>query len=137
MRSQNEIYSFGRDVAKQREFDAAIRRLIEDTDFTVFGVGIRKNDFQGQFADTGINHYLLTDVYAVAIVLLMERHIDYMATAKSERIGRITLESQGHAKTLTTRWNTPACSYQVHNGRRPQLVGDWIAICAETRFGTY
>ena len=74
MRRQNEIYSFGGDVAKQREFDAAISQLIEDTDFAAFGVEIRKNDFQGQFADTGIDHYLPTDVYAVAVVLLMERY---------------------------------------------------------------
>ena len=95
MRRHNEAYSFGGDIVKQREFDDAVDRLIDDTDFTVFGVGIRKNDFQQQFMDTGNDPYLPTDVYAVAIVLLLERYIDYMATAKSERIGRVTLESQG------------------------------------------
>ena len=105
---------------KQREFDYAIDQLIDDTDFTVFGVGIRKNYFQQQFVDTGSDPYLPTDVYAVAIVLLMERYVDYMATAKSELIGRITLESQGpredayhqmeYARLLISgsQWVTPA-----------------------------
>ena len=95
MKQHDGPYYFDGDTAKQREFNSAIDQLIDDTDFVVFGVGIRKNDFQRQFVDTGIDPYLPTDVYAVAIVLLMERYIDYMATAKSERIGRITLESQG------------------------------------------
>ena len=95
MRRRVVRYYFNGDTVKQREFDAAIGQLIDDTDFTVFGVGIRKNDFQGQFVNTGSDPYLPTDIYAVAIVLLLERYIDYMATAKPERIGRITLESQG------------------------------------------
>ena len=95
MRRHNEAYSFGGDIAKQREFDDAVGQLIDDTDFVVFGVGIRKSDFQQQFVDAGSDPYLPADVYAVAIILLMERYVDYMATLKPERIGRITLESQG------------------------------------------
>ena len=95
MRQHDGPYYFDGDTAKQREFDAAIDQLIDDTDFTVFGVGIRKGDFQWQFVDTGTDPYLPTDAYAVAIVMLMERYVDYMATERTDRIGRITLENQG------------------------------------------
>ena len=95
MRRRREAYSFGRDVIRQREFDAALERLIEETDFEVFGVGIRKTAFQREYVDTGIDPYLPTDVYAAAIVLLLERYADYIANARSERVGRVTFESQG------------------------------------------
>ena len=61
IRNHNGEYYFNGDLGKQREFDAAIDRLIDQTDFTVFGVGIRKNAFQEQFADTDVDPYLPTD----------------------------------------------------------------------------
>lgn len=76
MRNHNGEYYFEGDLGKQSAFDAAIDRLIDETDFTVFGVGIRKNAFQEQFVDTGVDPYLPTDAYAVAIILLMERYVD-------------------------------------------------------------
>ena len=95
MRRREGPYYFAGDVAKQREFDDAIGDLIDSTDFTAFGVGIRKNAFQGEFADTGVDPYLPTDAYLVAIIMLLERYVDYLATAKPDLIGRVTFESQG------------------------------------------
>ena len=95
MRRRDGLYYFAGDAAKQRAFDDAIGELIDSTDFTVFGVGIRKNAFQNEFAATGADPYLPTDVYSVAIILLMERYVDYIATTRSDLIGRVTFESQG------------------------------------------
>ena len=95
MRNHNGEYYFEGDVGKQNEFDSAIDRLIDETDFTVFGVGIRKSAFQEQFVDTGVDPYLPTDAYAVAIVLLLERYVDYIAFREPRLVGRVTFESQG------------------------------------------
>ena len=95
MRNHNGEYYFEGDAGKQRAFDSAIDRLIDETDFTVFGVGIRKNAFEEQFADTGIDPYLPTDAYAVAIVFLLERYVDYIASREPRLVGRVTFESQG------------------------------------------
>ena len=95
IRNHNGEYYFDGDVGKQNEFDAAIDRLIDETDFMVFGVGVRKNAFQEQFADTGVDPYLPTDAYALAIVLLLERYVDYIASREPRLVGRITFESQG------------------------------------------
>lgn len=95
MRRREGLYYFAGDVAKQREFDDAIGELIDSTDFTVFGVGIRKSAFQSEFADTGADPYLPTDVYSAAIILLLERYVDYIATTKPALVGRVTFESQG------------------------------------------
>ena len=120
MRNHNGEYYFEGDIGKQRAFDAAIARLIDETDFTVFGVGIRKNAFEEQFADTGVDPYLPTDVYAVAIILLMERYVDYIASRETRLVGRVTFESQGpredayhqleYARLLIdgSQWLTPA-----------------------------
>ncbi len=95
MRNHNGEYYFEGDTGKQNAFDAAIGCLIDDTDFTVFGVGIRKNAFQEQFVDSGVDPYLPTDAYAVAIIILLERYVDYIASREPRLIGRVTFESQG------------------------------------------
>ena len=95
IRNHNGEYYFNGDVGKQSEFDAAIDSLIDQTDFAVFGVGIRKNAFQEQFTDTGVDPYLPTDAYAVAIIFLLERYVDYIASREPRMVGRVTFESQG------------------------------------------
>ncbi len=88
-------YSFNLDTTRQKEFDAAVEGLISQTDFVTFGVAIRKFGFQKEFLDTGIDPYLPTDVYALAIMLLLERYVDMLATAPGSLLGRVTFESQG------------------------------------------
>ena len=95
IRTHKGRYYFGGDAVAQQEFDHRIERLIEETDFTVFGVGVRKSAFQQQFDEAELDPYLPTDVYAIAIVLLLERYVDYIASTRPERLGRVTFESQG------------------------------------------
>ena len=95
MRNRDGIYHFGDDKGEQSAFDAAINHLIITSDFKVFGAGIRKTAFQQDFIDAGVDPYLPTDVYSVAILMLLERYVDFLANDSTERMGRITFESQG------------------------------------------
>jgi hypothetical protein len=88
-------YSFARNEAKQQEFDEAILQLIRSTEFVTFGVAIRKSVFQEDFVKTGIDPYLPFNVYNVAITLLLERFIDFLACCDPQCLGRVRFESQG------------------------------------------
>lgn len=95
MRNRDGIYYFNNDKSKQSAFDEAINQLISESDFVVFGVGVRKTAFQEQFVESGIDPYLPTDVYSVAILMLLERYVDFLANSSVKRMGRVTFESQG------------------------------------------
>jgi len=95
MRNREGPYYFNGDTRRQAEFDDAIDELVEKTDFVVFGVGVRKEAFVEDFVKTGVDPYLPTDVYALAIVMLLERYIDYLSSSTTKRLGRVTFESQG------------------------------------------
>jgi hypothetical protein len=88
-------YHFGGDVELQQEFDLALDELVEQSKFEAFGVGVRKAPFQKEFIETGVDPYLPTDVYPLAVLLLLERYIDFLAHESPSRFGRITFESQG------------------------------------------
>ena len=147
MRNHRGPYFFDGDEPKQRQFVREIERLIEETDFKVFGVGVRKTAFQKEYVDTGIDPYLPTDIYAVAIVLLLERYLDYLANTRAGSIGRVTFESQGpredaihqmeYARVLIhgTQWIAPASFRWLETGLRfvpkrgsePTEVADMVA----------
>jgi len=93
--SKGVDYSFGRNGERQVEFDAAISGLLEKTEFTAFGVGVRKTAFKKEFVETGLDPYLPTDIYALAMVLLLERYLDALAHHTVKQMGRVTFESQG------------------------------------------
>lgn len=95
MRSRDRPFSFDGDTLKQADFDLAIETLIEQTEFTAFGVGIRKDGFAKDFVETGIDPYLPLDAYATSITMLLERYLDHLATSPTKLMGRLTLESQG------------------------------------------
>lgn len=95
MRRREDHYYLRGDVERQQEFDRALDRLISETDFVALGVGIRKAPFQKEFVETGADPYLPTDVYPLAILLLTERYIDFLAHEPESRLGRVTFESQG------------------------------------------
>lgn len=95
MRQRKGPYYFDGNGDRQREFDGALARLVHETDLMAFGVVIRKEAFADEFAATGIDPYLPTDVYSLAIQLLMERYVDYLATNPARPIGRVMFESQG------------------------------------------
>lgn len=88
-------YNFGGDTARQKEFDLALDGLVEQSEFVAFGVGVRKAPYQKEFVETGADPYLPTDVYPLAVLLLMERYIDFLAHQPEHRLGRVTFESQG------------------------------------------
>ena len=95
MRQRKGPYFLDGDTTRQVAFDEALDRLVAQTDFVVFGVVIRKQAYADEFVATGMDPYLPTDVYAVAIQLLMERYVDYLATRELRPIGRVMFESQG------------------------------------------
>lgn len=95
MRLREGRYYFNGDSNRQLEFDRAIDRLLRETKFVVFGAGIRKDAYRKEFVETGVDPYLPTDVYALAIQLLFERYIDYLALDSDPRLGRVTFESIG------------------------------------------
>jgi hypothetical protein len=95
MRYRQEHYYFGGDTKRQQEFDEALDQLVVESNFVVFGVGVRKELFQKEFVETGVDPYLPTDVYPLAILLLLERYIDFLAHQPESRFGRLTFESQG------------------------------------------
>ena len=95
MRDHNGPYYFDGDSRKQREFSQAIDDLVDNTDFAAFGVGVRKTAFEQDFVASGVDPYLPTDAYSVAIVLLLERYVDFLAHTSQPRFGRVIFESQG------------------------------------------
>ena len=90
------LYYFGGIEKTQEEFDMALSQLIEESEFVVFGAAIRKDAFSRDFVDAGLDPYLPTNVYAVAITMLIERYVDYLAmTDMPKSMGRATFESIG------------------------------------------
>jgi len=101
MRHREGWWGLGGDKNRQKQFDEAINKLIEETPFVAFGAGIRKEAFAKEFVASGIDPYLSTDVYAVAILMLIERYIDFLATQSVRRLGRVIFESQGTVEDAT------------------------------------
>ena len=95
MRRHDGPYYFLGNEDKQREFDLRLEDLIESSEFVVFGVGVRKAAFVTDFIEAGIDPYLPTDVYALAVLMLMERYVDYLAYLTPNSLGQVTLESIG------------------------------------------
>ena len=96
MRHGDGPFRFGGDQGHHQEFLAAVDALVARTDFVAFAVGIRKNAFEQRFVKTGLDPYLPTDVYAVAIQMLLERYVDYRATSSAKRTtSQVVFESQG------------------------------------------
>jgi hypothetical protein len=95
MRKHEDHFSFGGNEFRQAEFDREFRSLLESTPFVVFAVGIRKSSFLDQYIQTSVDPYLPSKVYDVAIMLLLERYVDYLSTTGDRQLGRANLESIG------------------------------------------
>lgn len=91
MRQRKEHFYFGDDCKKEARFDDAIGSLVDQTPATYFGAGIRKAQLT---ADT-LDPYLPTSAYPLAITLLLERYIDFLAHFPSHPFGRLMFESIG------------------------------------------
>ena len=95
IRRHEENYSFGGDPRRRQEFCEALDAAVTDLQFRAFGVAIRKAEF-AKFMDDSSDPYLPLDLYSVAIHLLFERYLDYLATHRPGRLlGQVTFESQG------------------------------------------
>jgi len=95
IRRHEENYSFGGDPTRRLEFCEALDAAVRGLSFRAFGVAIRKAEF-AKFMDDPGDPYLPLDLYSVAIHLVFERYVDYLATRRPKRaIGRVTFESQG------------------------------------------
>lgn len=131
----------------QIAFDEALDELVSSTEFVAFGVGIRKRAFRKEFLETGIDPYLPTDAYSVAIVMLLERYIDFLAHSPVERFGRIVFEGQGakedayhqmeYARTILDgsqwvpdkafrNWLQPGLTFVPKRGSHPLEIADML-----------
>lgn len=148
MRHRREWFYFGNDKKKQEEFDIAIDALLEKTEFRAFGVGVRKDGFQREFVDAGLDPYLPTDVYSLAILMLLERYVDFLSSCKTPRMGSVIFESQGtledaihqleYARTLIDgsqwvagksfrMWLEPGLVFTPKCGSDPMEIADMFA----------
>ena len=148
MRHRKEPFRFSNDTDKQRAFDDAVDALIAGSRFVAFGVGVRKEAFAQDFQAAGIDPYLPTDVYALALQLLLERFVDYLHDRRSYPLGSLVLEAQGPrenaehqlavAETLVhgTQWVSerafrryvePGVTFVPKQGSHPVELGDMLA----------
>lgn len=95
MRQHKGPFHFRGDLKRQQGFDADMSQLLLATPVTVFGVAVRKDVYEKEFLEAGMDPYLPTDAYALAIGMLVERYLDFLATSSVPRMGRVTFESQG------------------------------------------
>lgn len=95
MRHRTRPFYFQGNPLRQQEFQAAVDQIVADTEFIAFGVCIRKLAFATELGAASLAPYLPTDVYSIAVALLLERYLDYLATQPGDMRGRVTFESQG------------------------------------------
>jgi hypothetical protein len=148
MRHREGWFYLGGDQCRQDELDQAVNKLLTETPFVAFGVGVRKEGFAKEFVDSGIDPYLSTDVYAVAILMLLERYIDFLAAQSKRRFGRVIFESQGTVEDATHQleyarilldgsqwvpdsafraWLEPGLRFQPKCGSDPMEIADMFA----------
>ena len=101
------------------ELEQALEELVEQTEFTAFGIIIQKWVFFQEFTDPGKDPFLPRETYDLALHLLLERFVSFLASAPDAPIGSIALEYQGPeqnarhqlsiAETIAygTRWVSP------------------------------
>ncbi len=94
IRTHRDWFSLGGDVDRQQAFCSALDELVAGTEFALFAVAIRKDEF-AEFVALDDDPYLPPDPYSVAIHMLLERYVDYLATRGDDALGRVTFESVG------------------------------------------
>lgn len=145
MRKRNAPFRFAE--ARSLEFTEALRGLIAASDFTAFGVVIRKDQLDAYF-DGEENAYLPSALYSMAIMMLIERFVDFLAHRAETALGRIIFESQGtrpdaeHQAAFAdlllhgTQWVSPSdflswletgCRFQPKIGSDPTELADLLS----------
>ncbi len=141
-------FGFERDGMKRERFQVAVGELIQDSAFTAFGIGIRKRAYAREFKDAGIDPYLPTNVYSLAIMLLLERYVDYLWAEENQPLGELTFEAQGPREDVQhqafiadtilngTQWVSgaafqshllPGASFLPKSGSHPLELSDLLA----------
>lgn len=95
IRNGDGVFSFESSTWRQQQFRQHLGELLASLDFKVFAVGVRKRAFAKDFLGAALDPYLPHDVYALALHLLLERYVDFLAHAPDSPRGRLTLEAQG------------------------------------------
>lgn len=95
MRRYRQDFSFDGDERRRRAFSAAIHELVATSDFTAFAVGIRKRTLRDELGGSDSDPYLPPGIYSIAIHLMLELYVDFLAHELSEPMGRVTWEAQG------------------------------------------
>lgn len=95
MRNCADQFRFGGNVGKQQAFASALRDLLSTVPYVTFGAVIRKDAYQSEFLDSGKDGFLPVDAYSLAISMILERFVDYLAHHSKRYRGRLIFESQG------------------------------------------
>ena len=148
MRQRSLMFHFGGDRRKQEQFDEALAALISNSEFTAFGVGIRKGTLATLQNGPTADPYLPLDVYDLGLHLLVERYIDYLAYNPARLRASIVMESQEahpdalHQLTVSetiaqgTQWVSPKAFQRYLNpgvefvrkrGSHPTELSDMLA----------
>lgn len=148
VRSRDGAFGFSGDALRYADFVNTRDALIDDLDFTAFAVGIRKRVFVREYRDERPDPYMAIDVYPLAIKLLLERFLDFLAFLPSPRSGAVTMESQGakenaeHQLTVAdtllygTQWISeaafrkfllPGVTFKPKGGTSPIELSDMLA----------
>lgn len=141
-------FGFDRDGVQCDRFRVAVGELIRDSDFTAFGIGIRKQAYAREFRDAGIDPYLPANIYSLAIMLLLERYVDYLWAEEDQPLGELTFEAQGPREDVQhqacvadtilngTQWVSgaafqshllPGASFLPKSGSHPLELSDLLA----------
>ena len=95
LRHGDDVFAFRGDTLKQQELNEAVNRLIQESDYVAFGVGIRKKLFENLSDGDHPDPYLPGSVYGLALHLLLERFLDFLADRQDRPLGAVTIEAQG------------------------------------------
>lgn len=139
---------------KQRSFNRALRELVASTEFFAFAIAIRKDFYLDELKKrdltsiSEIDPHLPSDIYELAIYLIMERFINFLHSSGSSPKPRITFEAQGgkenaiHQRAVAnlqiygTRYITdsefrqylhPGCFFSPKSGSSPLEIADIVA----------
>ncbi len=94
MRRREAQFNFGGNEAKRIGFEAAVNHLVSEAEFAAFAVGIRKRALADGATDLPEISHLPLLPYPLALHLLLERFVDYLAYLPGRPRASIIMESQ-------------------------------------------
>ena len=95
IRRGDDAFAFAGDEQKQRDLNDAVNGLIAESSFVAFGVGIRKRSIEELQQSDVRDPYLPVDIYGLALHLLLERFLDFLADQEDHPVGSVVIEAQG------------------------------------------